>query len=61
MPGMGGVELAHVARERWPDIPILLTSGFSHTLANDAAHGFDILRKPYAMNELSLSLQEKLG
>jgi signal transduction histidine kinase len=61
MPGMGGVELAHVAREHWPNMPILLTSGFSHALASDAAHGFDILRKPYAMNELSLSLQEKLG
>jgi DNA-binding NtrC family response regulator len=52
MPGsMNGLGLAQVCRERFPDIPVLLTSGFSD--AAQAADGrFDILRKPFELSAL---------
>ena len=46
MPGMSGVELARIAREHWPDLPVILTSGYSVALATDSGHGFQLLRKP---------------
>ncbi len=57
MPGMNGVELGRCIRDRWPAIRILLTSGYSQALADDARHGFDLLRKPYSVQELSTALQ----
>ena len=56
MPGMSGVELGHEIRRRHPDLPVLLTSGYSEALAEKGRHGFELLQKPYAPEELSLSL-----
>ena len=53
MPGMGGVELAGRVRDRYPTLPVVLTSGYSHVLAADARHGFALLHKPYSVEELS--------
>jgi len=52
------VELARQVRERWPDLTIVLTSGYSHVLADDARHGFALLHKPYSVDELSRVLQD---
>lgn len=57
MPGMDGVELGRRIKEKWPGVRILLTSGYSRALADDARHGFDLLRKPYSLHELSKALQ----
>ncbi|MCW6512231.1 PAS domain-containing protein [Lichenifustis flavocetrariae] len=57
MPGMGGVELAKVLRDRYPKLPILLTSGYSHVLAQEGPHGFELLHKPYSADQLSRMLQ----
>jgi len=56
MPGMDGVELARRIRERWPDLPVALTSGYSHVLAADGSHGFELLQKPYSIQELEAFL-----
>jgi CheY-like chemotaxis protein len=61
MPGMDGIELARRIRTQWPQIRILLTSGYSHVLAQDAHHGFDLLRKPYSSGELSAAIQAVLA
>ena len=61
MPGMGGVELARRLRDRWPDLPVLLTSGYSHVLAEDVRHGFELLRKPYSVEELSRGLRRAMS
>ncbi|NJC41601.1 signal transduction histidine kinase [Brevundimonas alba] len=61
MPGMDGVALGAAIRQRWPGKAVLLTSGYSHALATDAEHGFDVLRKPYAIEELSLAIRRLLG
>jgi DNA-binding NtrC family response regulator len=53
MPGMSGVEFGQIVRERWPGLPVVLTSGYSHALVQDTRHGFPLLRKPYSVEELS--------
>ena len=57
MPGMNGVELAGEIRRRRPDIPVVLTSGYSDVLASEGTHGFDLLRKPYSVADLSRILR----
>jgi hypothetical protein len=34
----------------------VLTSGYSHVLAEEGTHGFELLHKPYAAEELSAIL-----
>ncbi len=58
MPGIDGVELARQVRSRWPELTIVLTSGYSHVLADDARHGFALLHKPYSVDELSRVLRD---
>ncbi|GEL42839.1 MULTISPECIES: ATP-binding protein [Methylobacteriaceae] len=57
MPGMNGVDLGRAIRSLYPDLPILLTSGYSHALAEDGRHGFELLRKPYSVEDLSRALR----
>ena len=56
MPGhMDGLALAQACHERFPDIPVLLTSGYSE--AARAADGrFDILRKPFELSALERAI-----
>lgn len=58
MPGMDGVEFGRLVRERWPTIPVVLTSGYSHVLAEEPQHGFPLLQKPYSVEALSKTLRE---
>ena len=53
MPGMSGVELGREIQRRWPDLPVVLTSGYSHVLAEDGSHGFPLLQKPYSIEGLT--------
>ncbi|MFC6738186.1 ATP-binding protein [Methylobacterium tardum] len=57
MPGMGGFELAKRLRETHPGLPVVLTSGYSHVLAQDDAHGFDLVRKPYSAAQVDGALR----
>ena len=52
MPGMNGIELGREIRNRWPDLPVVLTSGYSHVLAEEGSHGFQLLQKPYSIEAL---------
>ena len=55
MPGgITGVELARKVRERFPELPILLTTGYSEQVAG--SHGFPVLQKPYELNALANAL-----
>ena len=58
MPGMSGVEFAQIVRQRWPALPVVLTSGYSHVLVQEGHHGFPLLHKPYSVEELSRTLRE---
>ncbi|MCJ2086709.1 response regulator [Methylobacterium sp. E-005] len=57
MPGMGGIALAEELRRRLPHLPVVLTSGYSHVLAEEGSHGFDLLHKPYSAEQLSRVLR----
>jgi signal transduction histidine kinase/CheY-like chemotaxis protein len=52
MPGMSGVELALQLRRTRPGLPVILTSGYSETLAAQGAHGFELLLKPYNASKI---------
>jgi PAS domain S-box-containing protein len=64
MPGKAdGLDLASTARERWPDMKILLTSGFPN---NDEALnlrkvGIGLLSKPYQREELARAIRNALS
>jgi len=57
MPGMGGIALAQELRQRLPAMPVLLASGYSHVLAENDAHGFELLHKPYSADQLARILR----
>lgn len=61
MPGTNGLELARHVRDRFPDLPIILTSGYSELLARDPGHGFTLLRKPYSLKQLAVVMTEAAG
>jgi PAS domain S-box-containing protein len=61
MPGgMNGIGLAQECKERYPDLPILLTSGYTDA-AQSAESRFKILRKPFEMSALERALQGAFG
>jgi PAS domain S-box-containing protein len=61
MPGMNGVELAGLIRERFPGLPVVLTSGYSNVLAENAHHGFELIQKPYSVESLSRILKKAIS
>jgi len=60
MPGMSGIEMAQLVRQQRPLIPIILTSGYSYVLAQEANHGFELLQKPYSPHKLARALTQAL-
>jgi PAS domain S-box-containing protein len=58
MPGMGGIELGQEIRRLRLDVPVILTSGYSHVLAENGRHGFELLHKPYSIEQLSRVLRK---
>ncbi|KAA0122356.1 PAS domain S-box protein [Methylobacterium sp. P1-11] len=61
MPGMGGVALAKELQRRLPALPVVLASGYSHVLAQEGTHGFELLQKPYSAEQLGRILHQVLG
>lgn len=57
MPGMSGIELGKVIRRLYPRLPVILTSGYSSVLAEQGTHGFELLHKPYSMNDLAKAFE----
>jgi len=63
MPGMNGRALAERAREHWPNLEVLFTSGYSEQLIErhgvlDA--GIDFLPKPYTIRSLAEHVRKLL-
>ncbi|WP_375410389.1 PAS domain S-box protein [uncultured Methylobacterium sp.] len=61
MPGMNGIELGKEIRRRYPGLPVVLTSGYSHVIAEEGTHGFELVKKPYAAEQLSQVLRRVTG
>ena len=60
MPGaMTGIDLGHIIRRHWPQIPILLSSGYLQE--DQDANGFELLQKPYRTTDLIETLRGLLG
>jgi signal transduction histidine kinase/CheY-like chemotaxis protein len=58
--GMNGLQLAEIMKDEFPDMPILLTSGHSEVAAAAVAKGFQVMRKPYRIEELGMWLRRLL-
>jgi PAS domain S-box-containing protein len=58
MPGMNGVALAKTIRRDYPDLPVVLTSGYSSVLVESVPDGFELLHKPYSVEQLSRVLRK---
>ncbi|WP_372438845.1 response regulator, partial [Pandoraea sputorum] len=59
MPGMSGLELCAQIHRQWPDLPVILTTGYSTEfvdVSHEQAERFDLLPKPYRVEELSARL-----
>jgi two-component system NtrC family sensor kinase len=58
MPGeTDGMGLADTIRAGWPDLPVLLVSGFSERVVEAHARGFPVINKPYGLPELERRLR----
>jgi two-component system, NtrC family, sensor kinase len=59
MPGgMNGLELADAIRRRFPQIVVLLTTGYSSSAQDAVRQGFAVLQKPYDLAALDRALRE---
>ena len=64
MPGMNGVELAHLVKEKIPDIKIILASGYSEEIARSelaASEEFEFMAKPFSLGDLSKKIFDVLN
>jgi PAS domain S-box-containing protein len=61
MPGMSGIDLAKSLKGSHPNLPVVLASGYSHVLAENADHSFSLLQKPYAASSLSTALRKAIA
>ena len=61
MPGESGISLAQELRRRRSDLPILLTSGYSHELAEMDGIEFEFVAKPYSAEQIRSALCKVLS
>jgi two-component system NtrC family sensor kinase len=61
MPGgMNGLDLAREIRERFPGIPVLLTTGYSASAQDAVRQGVVVLQKPYDLESLRRNICEAI-
>lgn len=61
MPGMSGIGLYEVVGTLYPELPVILTTGYSQEFTNlprSDAGRLDLLQKPYSIEALSTLLQD---
>lgn len=62
MPGaMNGLKLAHMVRERWPPVVIMIASGNRGVLKGDMPAGAMFFLKPYAPSAIMRCLKASAG
>jgi len=60
MPGeLDGMALARRVKEEYPDVAVLLTTGYAKA-ANTREAGFAVLRKPYRTATLARAIRDAL-
>jgi CheY-like chemotaxis protein len=61
MPGgMNGVELAREIRRNWPNLPVVLTTGYIEAARSAVMEGLQVLVKPYELEMLARTLNAHL-
>jgi len=60
MPGMSGLELAEHLAELRPNLPVILTTGYSDEIARSGAGGRPVILKPYRLETLAAAIDEVL-
>jgi signal transduction histidine kinase/CheY-like chemotaxis protein len=60
MPGMTGLELAEALGQLQPQLPIILTTGFSDEISRSGAGGRPVLLKPYRLETLASTIDDAL-
>ena len=60
MPGMTGLEMAGQIRSVWPNLPVILASGYCHVLAENGSNGFELLQKPYSIENVAQTLRRAI-
>jgi CheY-like chemotaxis protein len=60
MPGIGGLALARELRKQRPQLPVILTSGYSEAIAEGGHQGFAFLAKPYSAEQVCQMLGKVL-
>ena len=62
MPGgMSGLELARHLATTHPQLPVVLTTGYSDALAEGGAEEVELLRKPYSMDALGALMRRLIN
>jgi signal transduction histidine kinase/CheY-like chemotaxis protein len=61
MPGMTGLELARSLKQRFPMLPIILTTGYSDRIMAAGSQGFPVVRKPYRMETIAVAIDQALA
>ena len=62
MPGLNGAEVFDAARREWPDLPVLMISGYAETAAVEKVidQRVPFLRKPFSLVDLAHAVSESL-
>ena len=61
MPEISGLDLARLTRQLYPDLPVLLATGYSEEISDDAATEFEVIRKPYGADLLGAKISAAIG
>jgi PAS domain S-box-containing protein len=61
MPGMSGIELAGMLRRQHPELPVVLTTGYSDVVPGEETGEVPILAKPYKLSTLASTFQQALA
>jgi CheY-like chemotaxis protein len=54
MPGMSGTELVAKARAHWPDLPVIVATGYAEL--DDSVRGMPRLGKPFGQEALAVAI-----
>jgi len=61
MPGrLNGFDLAQIVADRWPALPVVLTSGYSGTLHHTLAPNATFIAKPWTYQQIEEVIRERL-
>jgi CheY-like chemotaxis protein len=62
LPGLNGRQLADTARERRPDLPVLLITGYAGAALGERqlAPGMEVVRKPFKLESLAARVGDML-